>query len=117
MAFPKSCMLFVSLLSLAIVGNAQSNISSTYTNPVLSNGGADPWVTRYGNYYYMTHTTNDNITILRSADLTSWDDADVKLAFNPPPGQDYSTDLWAPELQYDMISLQEIEEAQLMLIQ
>ncbi|KAK1063780.1 hypothetical protein LTR74_009255 [Friedmanniomyces endolithicus] len=53
---------------------------------------------RNGNYYYMTYTTNDNVTILRSSILTDWTHADVKLAFEPPPGQNYSTDLWAPEL-------------------
>ena len=40
----------------------------------------------------MTYTTNDNVTILRSSILTDWTHADVKLAFEPPPGQNYSTD-------------------------
>ncbi|GAB7347489.1 hypothetical protein MBLNU459_g4396t1 [Dothideomycetes sp. NU459] len=75
-----------------------SNTTATYTNPILDSEGADPWVIRYGDYYYMTYTTNDNITILRSSVLTDWNNADVKLAFNPPPGMNYSTDLWAPEL-------------------
>ncbi|TKA83283.1 hypothetical protein B0A55_00796 [Friedmanniomyces simplex] len=89
--------LFTVLASFLALGTAQSNTSDTYTNPILPTG-ADPWVTRYGNYYYMTYTTNDNITILRSSILTDWTNADVKLAFEPPPGQNYSTDLWAPEL-------------------
>ncbi|KAL1310906.1 hypothetical protein AAFC00_001134 [Neodothiora populina] len=67
-------------------------------NPILNKVGADPWVIRHGDYYYMTYTTNDNITILRSPFLTDWDAADVKLAFQPPPDMPYSTDLWAPEL-------------------
>jgi hypothetical protein len=82
-------LLLVSILTLA---TAQSN-NATYTNPILPTG-ADPWVIRYENYYYMTYTTNDNITILRCSILTDWTTADVKLAFNPPPGQNYSTDLW-----------------------
>jgi GH43 family beta-xylosidase len=48
--------------------------------------------------YDRTYTTNTNITMLRSSVLTDWDNAEVKLAFNPPPGMNYSTDLWAPEL-------------------
>lgn len=28
------------------------------------------WVVRYEDYYYMTYTTNDNITLLRSKILT-----------------------------------------------
>lgn len=75
-----------------------TNTTATYTNPILDDVGADPWVTHYGDYYYMTYTTNDNVTILRSSVLTDWNNADVKLAFNPPPGMNYSTDLWAPEL-------------------
>lgn len=72
--------------------------AATYTNPILSTVGADPWVTRYEDYYYMTYTTNDNITILRSSVLTDWNNADVKLAFSPPENTSYSYDLWAPEL-------------------
>lgn len=43
---------------------------ATYTNPILSKVGADPWVIRSGDYYYMTYTTNDNVTLLRSSVLT-----------------------------------------------
>ena len=89
--------LLVSLLSLA---TAQSITSTTYTNPILDAGGADPWVIRHGDYYYMTYTTATNITILRSSVLTDWNSADVKLAFEPPSGCNYSTDLWAPELHF-----------------
>ena len=73
---------------------AQSNNSATYTNPILNAVGADPWVIRYDGYYYMTYTTSTNITILRSHVLTDWNNADVKLAFQPPEGKDYSTDLY-----------------------
>lgn len=83
------------LLSFFGLAYAQSNSSDTYTNPVLPSG-ADPWVTRYDGFYYMTYTTNDNVTLLRSSVLTDWTTADVKLAFDPPTGFNYSTDLWAP---------------------
>ena len=72
---------------------AQSNSSGTYTNPILNAVGADPWVIRHGGYYYMTYTTATNITILRSSILTDWNNADAKLAFQPPIGKNYSTDL------------------------
>ncbi|KAK3709969.1 hypothetical protein LTR37_010588 [Vermiconidia calcicola] len=85
------------LLSFLSLGVAQLNNSATFTNPVF-NTGADPWVIRYEGYYYMTYTTADNITILRSSVLTDWSNAMVKLAFQPPEGRNYSTDLWAPEL-------------------
>ena len=86
--------LVVLLASLVSLVSAQSNNSATYTNPILDAVGADPWVIRYEGYYYMTYTTSDNITILRSSVLTDWNNADVKLAFEPPTGQKYSTDLY-----------------------
>lgn len=46
----------------------------------------------------MTYTTNNNITLLRSEILTDWNAAETRLIFAPPPGLNYSTDLWAPEL-------------------
>jgi len=87
--------LFALLVSIPALVHGQANYSSTYTNPILSSG-ADPWVIRDGDYYYMTYTTNDNVTILRSSVLTDFSNADAKAAFVPPPGQNYSTDLWAP---------------------
>lgn len=69
--------------SLLPLISAQNN-SATFTNPVLSEVGADPFVVKDGGYYYMTYTTTTNITILRSTSLTDWDNADVKLAFDPP---------------------------------
>jgi len=47
-----------------------SSSAATYTNPIYNQFGADPWVVKNGNYYYMTYTTNDNVTILRSSVLT-----------------------------------------------
>lgn len=81
MAFLGFLTLVASILSLTI---AQTNSSNTYTNPILPTVGADPWVIHHDGFYYMTYTTNTNITILRSSTLTDWADADAKLAFDPP---------------------------------
>ena len=56
------------------------------------------WVFRYDDFYYMTFTNNQDITLYRSKVLTDWNNAESKLLFKPPPGMNYSTDLWAPEL-------------------
>jgi beta-xylosidase len=45
------------LLPVAQLVSAQiraNNSSDTYTNPVLDTVGADPWVVRYDDWYYMT---------------------------------------------------------------
>jgi hypothetical protein len=31
---------------------------------------------------------------------SDWNNADTKLLFLPPPEQDYSTDIWAPEIHF-----------------
>ena len=59
----------VSSLILTASPTASAN-GATFTNPILEEHGADPWVVRHGDYYYMTYTTNDNVTILRSSVLT-----------------------------------------------
>lgn len=64
----------------------------TFTNPILETG-ADPWMIRHDGYYYLTYTTATNITLLRSQSLTDWENADSKLAFQPPEGEDYSTNM------------------------
>jgi len=51
--------------------STSSSDAATYTNPILNEVGADPWVIRNGDYYYMTYTTSDNVTLLRSSVLTS----------------------------------------------
>lgn len=87
---------FLLLAGVMSVVAAPDSTNATYTNPILNTVGADPWVTRHQNYYYMTYTTNDNITMLRSSTLTNWNNADIRVIFDPPKAQNYSTDLWAP---------------------
>ncbi|KAH0086913.1 hypothetical protein KCU96_g9629, partial [Aureobasidium melanogenum] len=56
---------FVSAQYYNVTNGTSASNASTYTNPILDEVGADPWVIRHGDYYYMTYTTNSNITILR----------------------------------------------------
>ncbi|KAF1848369.1 glycoside hydrolase family 43 protein [Cucurbitaria berberidis CBS 394.84] len=92
------------IAALAVVAICQgyspphnSTNSTTFTNPII-NEGADPWMFRHGDYYYLTYSNNVNVTLFRSKSLTDWDGAESKLVFAPPPGMNYSTDLWAPEI-------------------
>lgn len=87
---------FLSLAAGLFSFAAAKNPTATYTNPVLSGVAADPWVIQHNGLYYMTYTNGVNITVLKSPVLTDWDNAEVKTVFNPPPNEDYSTDLWAP---------------------
>jgi hypothetical protein len=57
-------------------------------------------MTHYDDYYLFTFSTNDNITIKRSHNLTTdWDYAETKVVFKPNASDcPYCTDLWAPEI-------------------
>ena len=110
---------FVGLASFLRLDLVQNPITdqATYTNPISNVvGAADPWVTRYGDYYYLMFTNGVNLTLSRSHGLTyatvprlpamNTDSLTVigimpslsSFLFKPPPSMTYSTDLWAPEI-------------------
>jgi GH43 family beta-xylosidase len=72
----------------------------TFQNPLGK--GADPFVTRYGDYYYLTMTSGSNVSIHRAKALEDIhpDDAasDSLLVWDPPNNTPYGHDVWAPEL-------------------
>lgn len=81
--------LFASLIMTADV-NAQ-----TFSNPI--GDLADPHITYYNNYYYLTGTTGSNITIKKAATLNSLKFATGVVVFTPPSGGP-CCNFWAPEL-------------------
>ncbi|WP_353571487.1 family 43 glycosylhydrolase [Candidatus Albibeggiatoa sp. nov. BB20] len=80
----------------------------TFTNPIVDNTNTpDPSVVYKDGFYYFTFTDADaganQIQIWKSPilDFHSANPNLVKsIVFTPPANSDYSTDLWAPELQY-----------------
>jgi len=87
-------------LMLLILSGAfmQAQASPTFSNPILSNG-ADPWVVRHSDgYYYYTQTTGSDITLWRTKDITSLEDAEQKVVWSPTPGASNGSHVWAPEL-------------------
>eukprot|EP01120_Amphizonella_sp_Union-15-10_P004255 TRINITY_DN14888_c0_g1_i1.p1 TRINITY_DN14888_c0_g1~~TRINITY_DN14888_c0_g1_i1.p1 ORF type:complete len:378 (+),score=74.05 TRINITY_DN14888_c0_g1_i1:85-1134(+) len=95
-------LLFIVLNTLLIITlGSKVNLhaaNETFHNPILNGEGADPWVLQWQGYYYMTHSTGNQILILKSKYLYNFRDAQVNVAFAPAPGTPYSTALWAPEL-------------------
>lgn len=67
------------------------------------------YMTRYDDWYLLTYTTNDNITLKRSHSLTdNWDDAETRVVFNPDPnsGEPWATDVrFAVLTPYTLLSL------------
>jgi len=68
-----------------------------FTNPILDRNSADPSVLRLGNSYYLTlsENTETELTIFKSPILTSFRNAERKIAYRTPPG---FSDLWASEM-------------------
>lgn len=58
--------------------------------------GADPWVLKYGDSYYMTYTTGNNVQVTKSGNLAQWAQTGMTVYTPPSP----LGDVWAPELHY-----------------
>ncbi len=78
---------------------SQAEPSQVLVNPLLP-GGPDPWVTFKDGYYYYTNTTTRNITLWKTRSMAELATAEKKIVWSPPPGQPYSSDLWAPEIHF-----------------
>lgn len=71
-------------------GSSQNNFYN-----IVSQDGADPWVYKHTDgFYYFTKTTGVNVTIWKSAQLTTMDAARPKVINTGGSG------IWAPELHY-----------------
>lgn len=69
--------------------------AQTFSNPVSDL--ADPRITFYNNFYYLTGTTGSNVTIRKAATLNSLKFATGVVVFTPPSGGP-CCNFWAPEL-------------------
>jgi GH43 family beta-xylosidase len=69
----------------------------TFTNPLLETG-PDPWVIWWKGFYYNSNSTDTNLTLRKTADITDLREAQIKAVWTPEPGHPWSKQLWAPEL-------------------
>jgi beta-xylosidase len=77
--------LLLGLVGFTVAQSNSTNSTNTFTNPVVPGNAADPWIIRHSDgLYYMMYTKFTNLSILRSASLTDWADAEEKTAFVPP---------------------------------
>ncbi|HVK47671.1 MAG TPA: glycoside hydrolase family 43 protein, partial [Pseudobacter sp.] len=88
------------IIFLLLICSVQTGFAQvTFTNPLLP-AGADPWCIYQNGSYYYTHTTGKNITIWKTRNIADLANAQKKVVFTPPPGTEYSKQLWAPELHF-----------------
>lgn len=71
----------------------------TFINPLLPSG-PDPYSFYKDGYYYYTHTLGNRLGIWKAKSLADLKTAEYKTIFTPPPGKEYSKDVWAPEILF-----------------
>ncbi|MCP4452372.1 MAG: family 43 glycosylhydrolase [Planctomycetes bacterium] len=68
-------------------------------NPVAPTG-ADPWVTYHEKQYHYCYSRGNGIWVNRSPRLQEAVEGTGRAVWRAPAGQDYSREIWAPELHY-----------------
>lgn len=68
-----------------------------FRNPILT-PGPDPWVTYRAGFYYVMHTTGNNLRIYKTAAMSRLSAARPVTVWTPPATGPNSRDIWAPEL-------------------
>jgi GH43 family beta-xylosidase len=75
-------------------------IAPVFENPL--GPGADPWVTYWDGNYYLARSQGNAVWINRSSSLEDIHESSGRsqtvLAWSAPPGTNYSSQIWAPEL-------------------
>lgn len=91
-------VLLVSLLCIIPFWETNA-VDCVFRNPIIAQG-QDPSVVFHDGYYYLAQSTAGKLTITKSATLTGLGKAEPVPVYEPPPGEPYSYDLWAPELVF-----------------
>ena len=71
----------------------------TITNPVVP-WGADPWVIRENDTYYLVQSRRGGIWVNSFTNLSEIGDDNWERVWSPPRDTSYSRNLWAPELHH-----------------
>ncbi|MEU2598140.1 family 43 glycosylhydrolase [Streptomyces hirsutus] len=87
-------------LLLALSLGQSSAQAASFGNPVKAQKGADPWIVRHGGDYYLISTSwTDVITIRRSATLAGLNTAPSVQVWQGDAAS-RCCNIWAPELHY-----------------
>ncbi len=70
-----------------------------FKNPILS-PAPDPWVTYRDGFYYVMHTTGNNLQIYKTSAMSRLSAARPVTVWTPPATGPNSRDIWAPELHF-----------------
>jgi len=70
----------------------------TFANPVVKQDAADPWAVWHDGFYYFLFTQGGQISIWKSASLTTLDSAQKAVVWRPKADNPFRWNIWAPEL-------------------
>lgn len=87
-----------SLVAAPAILDRENTGELTFTNPIIP--GADPWVFLHGGFYYCTSTGGSQLTGRKVANLPDLPYAETVTLWRPPPGRDYSRNLWSPKIYH-----------------
>ena len=73
-----------------------ADTATTFKNPLLG-VGPDPWVVYQDGFYYVMHTTGNDLRIYKTAKMSLLGTSTYKSVWSPP-GTPATRDVWAPEL-------------------
>jgi len=73
-----------------------ADTSSTFKNPILP-VGPDPWVVYQDGFYYVMHTTGNDLRIYKTKKMSELATSTFRSVWSPP-GSPATRDVWAPEL-------------------
>ncbi|MEZ0485543.1 glycoside hydrolase family 43 protein [Fibrella aquatica] len=68
-----------------------------FRNPILP-VGPDPWVAQKDGFYYVMHTTGNNLRIYKTSSMARLSSARPVTVWTPPATGPNSRNIWAPEL-------------------
>lgn len=87
------------LLSCVLTGCMKGKEIKTTDSisPIIDQDGADPYVLKHGDVYYYTKTTGNNITLIRSDNLSGISAGEICVLYEPMSELE---NLWAPEIFY-----------------
>ncbi|TDD18223.1 family 43 glycosylhydrolase [Nonomuraea diastatica] len=86
------------LLALVVPGTGPASAATSYTNPIKSQKGADPWLQYHdGNYYLITTSFTNTLVIRKSPTLGGLNTAPSIQVWQDTTSS-RGTNFWAPEL-------------------
>jgi GH43 family beta-xylosidase len=74
-------------------------LAGKFRNPILSSA-PDPWVEQKDSFYYLIHTTGENLRLYKTKAMSDVRNATVKTVWTPPGTGPNSKEIWAPEIHY-----------------